>query len=126
MHAIDAMPATTTLTAFDAPRHRQALYEAFTADLELRVYSAGVQMHVKRHLKQLESMFYGASLAYDTALAGQAGSLPEALLKNVYGGDSAKKGQAEAMARYALWQLENLRATDSAALLGGRLRFVTE
>lgn len=80
-------------------------------------------MHVKKHLKQLEQIFYGSSLSYDTALAGEGPSLPDALLKNVYDNDAAKKPQAEALARYLLSQLECLRLTNTAALMKGHFKF---
>ena len=106
----------------------QSLYECFVRDVELRVYSSGVQMHVKRHLKQLEGIFYGACLSYDTVLSGTAdaasgASLPDALLRNVYGGAEAARPAAGLAARYLLQQAECLALTPSADLLAGRLAF---
>ncbi|KAK9819883.1 hypothetical protein WJX72_003560 [[Myrmecia] bisecta] len=100
----------------------QMLYENFTDDVEKRVHAEGVKVRVSKHLKELEKMFYGSSMAYDKALKGD-GDLAEALLRNVYINDTSKKAQAGLLARYVRRELACLNMTDSSAVLDGKIRF---
>jgi hypothetical protein len=129
----------------------QALYEGFADEVEARVRAAGVRVRVGKWLSELERMFYGAATAYDRAIGavggsgevggGKAGKAPSttvaggkdaaaaltaALLRNAYGGDAARTGDAATLARYALRELACLGLTDSGAVLAGRVRFSGE
>jgi len=88
----------------------------------LRGGAPPAQVRISKWLKDLETMFYGSSLAYDKALQGGRG-LGEALLRNVYGGDAARGADAEALARYVRRELDCLALTESADVMTGQLRF---
>ncbi|GFP80970.1 ubiquinol-cytochrome-c reductase complex assembly factor 1 [Phtheirospermum japonicum] len=49
----------------------QYLYEMFNHDLELRVSKAGVNLLLSKWMKELEKIFYGNIVAYDTAIGKQ-------------------------------------------------------
>ncbi|KAK6132120.1 hypothetical protein DH2020_034145 [Rehmannia glutinosa] len=49
----------------------QYLYEIFNHDLELRVSKAGVNLLIDKWMKELEKIFYGNIVAYDTAIGKQ-------------------------------------------------------
>lgn len=103
----------------------QYLYEIYNHDLELRVSKAGVNLLLTRWMKDLEKIFYGNIVAYDTAMLPEAkpDELPNVIWRNVFSdGDSSMpkddaKQAAKAMARYAHREASCLSLTGSASLL---------
>jgi hypothetical protein len=49
----------------------QMLYDDFQTDVEERARAAGVRVRLSKQLTELEKQFYGSSMAYDKALAGE-------------------------------------------------------
>lgn len=52
--------------------------------------------------------------------------MADALLRNVYGDDPAKRKQAEILARYVQRELACLALTDSTSVMSGKLKFSTD
>ena len=67
----------------------------------------------------------GVSLPAAQALKGE-GELSEAILRNVYGMDSGRRKQSEAMARYVQRELACLAMTDTEAVMSGKVKFSTD
>jgi cytochrome b pre-mRNA-processing protein 3 len=77
----------------------QVLYDDFQTDVEERARSAGVRVRLQKQLTELEKQFYGSSMAYDRAMAGEE-ALDRALLRNVYLQQSDSEPSAQLLARY--------------------------
>lgn len=106
----------------DAKRFSQNLYEHFQRDVEMRIHREGVRVRVSKWLRELEDIFFGATLGYDNAIDKQSEDLSEALHRNVYG----KEGDimfAKALSRYVTRELASLRLTDTKAILEGQIGF---
>lgn len=103
----------------------QKVYDNFQDDVETRVRAAGVKVRLSKQLTELEKQFYGSSMAYDKALAGEgsAESLAAALQRNVYLGDAAMTEAAAALERYCKRELACLSLTPSEAVLAGHVKF---
>ena len=52
--------------------------------------------------------------------------MADALLRNVYGDDPAKRKQAEILARYVQRELACLALTESESVMSGKLKFSTD
>ncbi|GLI60404.1 hypothetical protein VaNZ11_002555, partial [Volvox africanus] len=105
---------------------RQRFYNQFQADVENRVYSAGVQVGVSKWLKKLETHFYETGFELDDAL--KRGStdpllLTDIFLRRFYGGEEKHRADAELVSRYTMRELQCLALTDDATILGGHVRF---
>ncbi|GIL85441.1 hypothetical protein Vretifemale_13960, partial [Volvox reticuliferus] len=105
---------------------RQRFYNQFQADVENRVYSAGVQVGVTKWLKKLETHFYETGFELDEVL--KRGStdpllLADIFLRRFYGGDEKHRADAELVSRYTMRELQCLALTDDAIILGGHVRF---
>ncbi|KAL3638754.1 hypothetical protein CASFOL_016661 [Castilleja foliolosa] len=61
----------------------QYVYELFNHDLELRVSKAGVNLLLIKWMKELEKVFYGNIVAYDTAI-GKQDELRNVIRRNVF------------------------------------------
>ncbi|EFN58190.1 hypothetical protein CHLNCDRAFT_57043 [Chlorella variabilis] len=83
----------------DGKHLAQLLYDDFQTDVEDRTRKAGVRVRLQKQLTELEKQFYGSSMAYDRAMAGQE-ALDKALLRNVYLQDAWKADDAQLLARY--------------------------
>lgn len=111
----------------------QYLYEIYNHDLELRVSKAGVNLLLTRWMKDLEKIFYGNIVAYDTAMLPEAkpDELPNVIWRNVFSdGDSSMpkddaKQAAKAMARYAHREASCLSLTDKEAVFSGNFMFTS-
>ncbi|OIV93121.1 hypothetical protein TanjilG_20783 [Lupinus angustifolius] len=87
----------------------QHLYEIYNHDVELRVSKAGVNLLLTKWMKDLEKIFYGNIVAYDTAMLPEAkqGDLSNVIWKNIFSDDGTSTPDAaalhsvQAMARYA-------------------------
>ncbi|GLC33939.1 hypothetical protein PLESTB_000820200 [Pleodorina starrii] len=113
-------------TSPDVRIFRQRFYNQFQADVENRVYSAGVQVGVTKWLKKLETHFYETGFELDEIL--KKGStdpllLTDIFLRRFYGGDEKHRADAELVSRYAMRELHCLALTDDATVLGGHVRF---
>ncbi|KAI3428057.1 hypothetical protein D9Q98_006442 [Chlorella vulgaris] len=100
----------------------QLLYDDFQTDVEHRARQAGVRVRLQKQLTELEKAFYGSSMAYDRAMAGEEG-LDKALLRNVYMMEGARVEEAQLLARYVRRELACLTVTPSEAIMAGNVRF---
>ncbi|GER50817.1 ubiquinol-cytochrome C chaperone family protein [Striga asiatica] len=94
----------------------QYIYEIFNHDLELRVSKAGVNLLLTKWMKELEKIFYGNIVAYDTAIGNQDE------LQNVIW----RFPQLQtAMTRYVRREASCLSLTDKEAILSGNFMFTS-
>ncbi|KAL6580615.1 hypothetical protein OROMI_008639 [Orobanche minor] len=108
----------------------QYLYEIFNHDLELRVSKAGVNLLLNKWMKELEKIFYGNIVAYDTAM-GKHDELQNVIWRNVFSDEGASKPSegalpfVQAMTRYVRWEASCLSLTDKEAILSGNFMFTS-
>ncbi|XP_038883636.1 ubiquinol-cytochrome-c reductase complex assembly factor 1 isoform X2 [Benincasa hispida] len=112
----------------------QYVYELYNHDVELRVSKAGVNLLLTRWMKDLEKIFYGNIVAYDSAMLPEAGKdeLPNVIWKNIYSDDgspmpngAAALRDVQAMARYTRREVSCLSLTDKEAILSGNFMFTS-
>ncbi|XP_062164286.1 uncharacterized protein LOC133870982 [Alnus glutinosa] len=111
----------------------QYLYEIYNHDVELRVSKAGVNLLLIRWMKDLEKIFYGNVVAYDSAMLPEARSdeLSNVIWRNIFSVDGSSQhsdaaSQAvQAMARYARREVSCLSSTDKEAILSGNFMFTS-
>lgn len=111
----------------------QYLYEIYNHDVEMRVSKAGVNLLLTRWMKDLEKIFYGNVVAYDSAILPEAGSddLPKVIWRNIFSDDSSSEPNdaasraVQAMARYARREVGCLSLTDKEAILSGNFMFTS-
>lgn len=101
----------------------QRTIEAFVSDMDDCLREMGVgDLTVPKKVKRAAAAFYERTGAYRSALSSEAGEgeLGAALLHRVYGGDAARAGQAEDLARHvrATWRQKVEAAGRGAARLG--------
>ncbi|KAI4323718.1 hypothetical protein L6164_023302 [Bauhinia variegata] len=109
----------------------QYLYEIYNHDVELRVSKAGVNLLLTRWMKDLEKIFYGNIVAYDTAILPEAKpeDLSTVIWRNIFSDDgvSTPDGAAlqsvQAMARYVRREVNCLSLTDKEAMYSGNFMF---
>lgn len=75
------------------------LYDDFQTDVEERARAAGVRVRLAKQLTELEKQFYGSSMSYDRAMAGEE-ALDRALHRNVYLLQPGYEPSAQLLARY--------------------------
>ena len=92
--------------------------------MERRVRAEGVVVRLSKWMRELEQAFYGSSMSYDKALRGEV-ELADCLYRNAYMGTGDRRA-SHVLARYIRRELQSLDATDSAALLAGRVAFSRE
>lgn len=108
----------------DGKRVSQPLHDIFQAEVERRVHEVGVRVRVNKWLRELESVFYGISLALDSAYdEGTSADLTHTLFKNVYLSDDSKARASEELAVYTERELDSLFITPSSAFLSGNIAF---
>jgi cytochrome b pre-mRNA-processing protein 3 len=79
----------------------QALHDRMFADLDYNLREMGVgDLRVGRQVKDLATLFYGRISAYDTALAGSAQALEDALARNAYADAAAEPGGIARLSGY--------------------------
>ncbi|KAK9786183.1 hypothetical protein WJX73_010833 [Symbiochloris irregularis] len=100
----------------------QMVYENFTDKVEELVHKQGVVVRVSKHLKELETIFYGNCLSYEKGMAGEE-DLQTAVLRNIYAGDEKHRSDAAALCHYMKRELACLSMTDSEAVLAGQIKF---
>ncbi|XP_020220389.1 ubiquinol-cytochrome-c reductase complex assembly factor 1 [Cajanus cajan] len=109
----------------------QYLYEIYNHDVELRVSKAGVNLLLTKWMKELEKIFYGNVVAYDTAILPEAkpGDFSNVIWRNIFSEDgssapdAAAFQSAQAMARYARREVSCMTLTDKEALFSGNFMF---
>ncbi|KAJ4955567.1 hypothetical protein NE237_012350 [Protea cynaroides] len=111
----------------------QYLYEIYNHDLELRVSKAGVNLLLSRWMKDLEKIFYGNVVAYNTAMLPEAkqDELQNVIWRNVFSDDGspmpkdATSVTVQAMSRYVRRESYCLSLTDKEAIFSGNFIFTS-
>ncbi|KAK4746969.1 hypothetical protein SAY87_026006 [Trapa incisa] len=110
----------------------QYVYEIYNHDVELRVSKAGVNLLLTKWMKDLEKIFYGNIVAYDTAMlpGTKQDELVNAVWRNIFSedgsplpNDPAVQSAVQAMARYARRESLCLSLTDKEAIFSGNFMF---
>lgn len=111
----------------------QYVYEIYNHDLELRVSKAGVNLLLSKWMRELEKVFYGNIVAFDTAMLPDAkpDDLQTAIWKNVFLEDASSKLDAVALpavmafTRYVRRECTCLSLTDKEAMFSGNFLFTS-
>ncbi|XP_052734905.1 uncharacterized protein LOC108343023 isoform X2 [Vigna angularis] len=111
----------------------QYLYEIYNHDVELRVSKAGVNLLLTKWMKELEKIFYGNIVAYDTAILPEAkpGDFSNVIWRNIFSEDGssteddAASQSVQALARYARREESCMTLTDKEALFSGNFMFTS-
>lgn len=108
------------------PAVAQAVFDAMFSDMDLNLREMGVSdLSVGKKVKQMWEAFHGRAKAYEAPLtSGDATLLAEALGRNVWRG-AADPDAAARLARLALAEAAHLAGQDAAALLRGKVAFLT-
>lgn len=110
----------------------QYLYEIYNHDVEMRVSKAGVNLLLSRWMKDLEKIFYGNIVAYDTAMLPEAkqDELQNVIWRNVFSADSSSSKpnaaalrEVQAMSRYVRRECSCMSLTDKEAIFSGNFLF---
>jgi cytochrome b pre-mRNA-processing protein 3 len=100
----------------------QALFDHFCDDMDANLREMGVgDLAVPKRMQAFGEAFYGRAAAYDQALAAGAGSLAQALCKNILNGKEIEN--ARRLAFYVEVATAYLGGLDEAALQSGSWRF---
>ena len=71
------------------------------------------QVGVGKWLKKLETVFYSSGIGLDKVLSGESKeSFTDVILKNYFGDDASKRGQASILAKYVQRELHCLQVRD--------------
>ncbi len=109
-----------------AAKLAQAFFDLMFADVDRNLREMGVgDMRVGKRVKAMAQSFYGRIAAYDAGLREGEVTLAEALLRNVYAGQTAGAGHHLELAEYIWRQAKHLDAQNCADLLAGRLTFAS-
>ena len=102
----------------------QALFDAMFGDMDrgLRELGAG-DLGVGRRVKTMAKAFFGRVAAYEKGLSSDDGSLDEAILRNIFRGDTDQGEAARRIAGYMRIQVETLDAQPIGAILSGQVTF---
>ncbi|KAM4076996.1 hypothetical protein ACJW30_12G106400 [Castanea mollissima] len=111
----------------------QYLYEIYNHDVEMRVSKAGVNLLLHRWMKDLEKIFYGNLVAYDSAIlpVAKQDELSNVIWRNIFSDDGssppndAASQTVQAMARYARREVSCLSLTDKEAMFSGNFMFTS-
>ncbi|KAJ0750006.1 putative ubiquinol-cytochrome c chaperone/UPF0174 [Helianthus annuus] len=109
----------------------QYVYEIYNHDLETRVSKAGVNLLLSKWMRELEKVFYGNIVAFETAMLPGAkhDDLLNAVWKNVFAEDGSSKLDAAALpavmafTRYIRRECICLSLTDKEAMFSGNFMF---
>jgi cytochrome b pre-mRNA-processing protein 3 len=112
--------------AAPGPALAQALFDAMFADMDINLRELGVgDMVVGKRVRAMWEAFHGRSSAYAEAMdAADQPGLAAALALNVWRGETAPEGAAEALARLANAQDRFLAVQPLAAMLRGAAEFL--
>ncbi|KAK4358255.1 hypothetical protein RND71_023865 [Anisodus tanguticus] len=109
----------------------QYLYEIYNHDVELRVSKAGVNLLLIKWMKDLEKIFYGNIVAYDSAMLPEAkqDELQNVIWRNVFSDDGTSTptdaALLPAMSRYVRRECNCLSLTDREAMFSGNFMFTS-
>lgn len=109
----------------------QYVYEIYNHNVEVRVSKAGVNLLLLTWMKELERIFFGNVVAYDTALLPDAkpNDLQIKLWRNILSDDGTTTPDgtelkaAKAMARYVRREVGSLSLTDKESIFSGNFSF---
>ncbi|KAG2275635.1 ubiquinol-cytochrome-c reductase complex assembly factor 1 [Brassica napus] len=109
----------------------QYVYEIYNHNVEVRVSKAGVNLLLLTWMKELERIFFGNVVAYDTALLPDAkpNDLQIKLWRNIFSDDGTTTPDgtelkaAKAMARYVRREVGSLSLTDKESIFSGNFSF---
>nr|XP_043634664.1 ubiquinol-cytochrome-c reductase complex assembly factor 1-like isoform X3 [Erigeron canadensis] len=109
----------------------QYVYEIYNHDLEMRVSKAGVNLLLSKWMRELEKVFYGNIVAYDTAMLPEAkpDELQNTIWKNVFSDDGSPTFDAAALpavlafTRYVRRECTCLSLTDKESMMSGNFIF---
>ncbi len=104
----------------------QAVFDAMFADMDFNLRELGVSdMSIGRRVRAMWEAFHGRALAYDGPLAAaDAAGMTEALVRNVWRGDTASQANAAALAQVAFAQDHHLAGQTAEAFEAGRVSFL--
>jgi cytochrome b pre-mRNA-processing protein 3 len=106
----------------DGAELSQALFDHFCDDMDANLREMGVgDLTVPKRMRAFGEAFYGRAAAYDQALTAGAGSLAQALSKNILSGGDLEK--ARQLAFYTEAAIASLAGLDDATLRSGSWRF---
>ena len=99
--------------------------DRFFAELDRAMREMGVgDLTVPKKMRKVADIYTGCSAAYGKALMStDKAELPEALLRNVYGRDEERRGEAQALADYVRRASEALAGMPADALVRDPLPF---
>lgn len=114
----------------------QYLYERYNHDVELRADKEGVKLLLSKWMKNLEKIFYGNIIAYDTAMLPEAkkDELQNVIWRNIFQSDDDDSSKVptdaalvplQAMSRYVRRESGCLSLTDKEALFSGNFMFTS-
>ncbi|XP_076946446.1 uncharacterized protein LOC143617946 [Bidens hawaiensis] len=111
----------------------QYVHEIFNHDLEIRVSKARVNLLLSKWMRELEKIFYGNIVAYDTAMLPEAkpDELHNTIWKNVFSNDGSPTFDAAALpavlafSRYVRRECTCLSLTDKESMFSGNFKFTT-
>lgn len=102
----------------------QDLFDVMFANMDENLRGIGIgDLGVGRRVKKLARGFYGRSKAYEAALDGEAGSLAEALRRNLYAGREVEQAAILAMVDYVQAQAARLGALPAAIFATDGVQF---
>jgi cytochrome b pre-mRNA-processing protein 3 len=101
--------------------------DRFFTELDRAMREMGVgDLTVPKKMRKIADIYTGCSSAYGNGLASaDPAELPDALLRNVYGRDEAKRPQARALADYVLRAAKSLANLPAEAFVGGSIPYPT-
>ncbi len=108
------------------PALAQSVFDAMFADMDFSLREIGVgEMSVGRKVRAMWEAFHGRAMAYEAPVsAGDRHALAAALNRNVWRGETAPAGSADALAAAALAQDRALSTQDIRAFAAGQAQFL--
>ena len=101
----------------------QRVFDAFCTDMDANLREMGVgDLSVPKRMKRVAEAFYGRAGSYDAALsAPDEDELNEAVLRNVFGSDTARAVEARGLATYIRSAASSLKAVRFETFAAGEL-----
>jgi cytochrome b pre-mRNA-processing protein 3 len=103
----------------------QALFDRFCLDMDDNLREIGISdIAVPKHMKRVGEAFYGRAQAYEGALAaGDDRLLAEAIIRNVYGGQSPDTAVVVRLVAYMRSMAAGLAAQPAPAVADGTMNW---
>ncbi|MBI3436426.1 MAG: ubiquinol-cytochrome C chaperone [Proteobacteria bacterium] len=104
----------------------QKLFDRFCGDMEANLRELGVgDLAIPSRVRRMAEAYFGRAEACERALSGgDTALLADALVRNVFSGDAARRPQADRLARYVLALDARFAATVADAFAGANLDFL--